>query len=155
MDAATLVGLGTLTTAVVGLGLVNLQLRAQRRATKAELGNLYVQRYWTIDDDLLLEPKESPKHKQHRHRYLRLFEDEFEAARLDFLDDKQWAVWHSVLDDQATADRVVEDLAVCDPEQGQFQHLRACIAQRQRESGSHRSPACAGMRPGPSGEVID
>jgi len=66
---------------------------------RAEFGNLYIERYWQIDDDLLLEPKGSERHRQHRHRYLRLFEDEFDVAYLDFLDPQQWEAWHSVLDD--------------------------------------------------------
>ncbi len=76
MDGATWIGLGTLVTAVVGLSLVAWQLREQRRGMRAEFGNLYIERYWQIDDHLLLEPKGSERHRQHRHRYLRLFEDE-------------------------------------------------------------------------------
>ena len=89
MDGATWIGLGTLVAAVVGLSLVAWQLREQRRGMRAEFGNLYIERYWQIDDDLLLEPKGSERHRQHRHRYLRLFEDEFDGAYLDFLDPRQ------------------------------------------------------------------
>jgi hypothetical protein len=31
------------------------QLHEQRRAVRAEFGNLYIQRYWDTDDALLLE----------------------------------------------------------------------------------------------------
>jgi hypothetical protein len=41
------------------------QLREQRRGMHAEFGNLYIVRYWQIDDDLLLEPKGSERHRQH------------------------------------------------------------------------------------------
>src|SRR3954468_16244014 len=106
MDSATWVGLGTMVIAIVGLSLVGWQLREQRRAMRAEFGNLYIQRYWQIDDDLLLEAKGSDRHKQHRHRYLRLFEDEFDVALLGFLDGEQWRAWHSVLDNPAALVRV-------------------------------------------------
>lgn len=96
MDSATWIGLGTLVTAVVGLSLVAWQLRDQRRAMRAEFGNFYIQRYWAIDDAMLLEPKGTDDHRRQRHRYLRLFEDEFDVASLGFLDDEQWAVWHGV-----------------------------------------------------------
>ena len=51
---------------------------------QAEFGNLYIQRYWNIDDDLLLALKGSEKHRRHGRRYLRLFEDEFDVASLGF-----------------------------------------------------------------------
>lgn len=57
MDGATWIGLGTLLTAIVGLSLVGWQLHEQRRTMRAEFGNLYIQRYWDIDDALLLEAK--------------------------------------------------------------------------------------------------
>ncbi len=66
MDGAAWIGLGTLVTAVVGLSLVAWQLREQRRGMRAEFGNVYIERYWQIDDDLLLEPKGSERHRQHR-----------------------------------------------------------------------------------------
>lgn len=142
MDGATWIGLGTLVTAIVGLSLVGWQLGEQRRSMRAEFGNLYVQRYWEIDDDLLLENKGSDRHKQHRHRYVRLFEDEFDAASLGFLDRQQWSVWHSVLDDTSSMVRVQGDLEVCDPDQHQFRRLRACIEQREREGATHDVSMC-------------
>lgn len=144
MDGATWIGLGTLVTAIVGLSLVGWQLREQRRTMRAEFGNLYVQRFWAIDDDLLLEDKGSNRHKQHRHRYLRLFEDEFDAAALGFLDRQQWRVWHSVIDEIGSMVRVQGDLGVCDPDEQQFRRLRACIEQRERERANHDVSMCAG-----------
>src|SRR5689334_21243876 len=107
------VGLGTLAVAMVGLALVVWQLREQRRGMRAEFGNLYVQRYWEIDDDLLLETKGSDRHRQHRHRYLRRFEDEYDVAALGFLDARQWQAWHGVLDADSSRERVKDDLEVC------------------------------------------
>jgi hypothetical protein len=147
MDGATWIGLGTLVTAIVGLSLVGWQLREQRRAMRAEFGNLYIQRYWDIDDALLLEAKGSDLHKQHRHRYLRLFEDEFDVATLGFLDRRQWSVWHSVLDDPRVLVRVQEDLHVCNPAEDQFRRLRTCIRQRDREGVAHDAANCSGTSP--------
>ena len=144
MDADLWMGLGTLTVAVVGLGLVVWQLREQRRGMRAEFGNLYVQRYWEIDDDLLLERKGTDKHRQHRHRYLRLFEDEFDVAALGFLDSRQWEAWHGVLDADGSRARVKDDLEVCDPDGYSFMRLRACIAQRDGDRSAHSVEECRG-----------
>jgi hypothetical protein len=57
VDNATWVAIGTLAVAVAGLGLIIEQLRLQRRAMRAEFGNLYIERYWQIDDELLLEER--------------------------------------------------------------------------------------------------
>lgn len=86
----TSVGLefGTLAVAVVGVVGGLMALRQGNRQQRLELGNLYIQRYWAIDDDLLRLPKGSPEHKQARHRYLRLCDDEFEAARRGWVDPK-------------------------------------------------------------------
>lgn len=144
MDGATWIGLGTLVTAIVGLSLVGWQLREQRRAMRAEFGNLYIQRYWEIDDALLLETKGSERHKQHRHRYLRLFEDEFDVASPGFLDREQWKAWHSLLDDMSALARVKDDLHVCNPAEDQFERLRACIGQRDRDGRAHDVSKCIG-----------
>lgn len=144
MDSATWIGLGTLVTAIVGLSLVAWQLREQRSAMRAEFGNMYIEHYWQIDDNLLFEPKGSDRHRQHRHRYLRLFEDEFDVANLGFLDVPQWRAWHGVLDDAPALDLVKDDLRVCDPEAAAFRRLRACIAQRDRDSRGHDASNCAG-----------
>lgn len=144
MDAATWIGLATLTAAVVGLTLVVRQLREQRRAMRVELGNLYIQRFWQIDDDLLLEPKGTKRHNQHRHRYLRLFEDEFDVAALDFLDERQWDVWHSVLDDPNALSLVESDLTLCSPAGDNFVRLRRCIQQRVQDGRRHGVGECQG-----------
>lgn len=144
MAAPTWISLATLTTAVVGLGVVVWQLREQRRAMQVELGNLYIQRFWAIDDDLLLEPKGTKLHDLHRHRYLRPFEDEFDVATLDFLDERQWDVWHSVLDDRHGLELVETDLAVCNPAGDQFRRLRRCVRQRTQDRPQHDVSECQG-----------
>lgn len=143
MDASTWFGLGTLITAVVGLGLVTRQLSEQRRTMKAALGNLYIQRFWDISDAMLYEEKGTKRHTQSRRRYLQLFEDEFEVARLDFLDKREWHVWHAVLDEDRLRERVQDDLTVCDPEGQEFELLRACLAQRDLYKQSHPASRCS------------
>jgi len=144
VDGANWIGLGTLLTAVLGVCFVGWQLGEQRRAMRAEFGNLYIQRYWSIDDDLMLADKNSPVHAQHRHRYLRLFEDEFDVASLGFLDKKQWRAWHSVLDSHKMLARLEDDLAVCNPDGDEFDRLRSCLAQRKREDEPHDVSRCLG-----------
>lgn len=146
MDSATWLGLGTLDTAVIGLTLVGWQLREQRRGMRAEFGNLYIERYWQIDDALLLERKGTEKHRQHRHRYLRLFEDEFDVATLGFLDADQWRAWHAVLDDSKAQLRIKDDLNVCNPSDDQFRRIRACLKQRDTEGGAHGIADCWGSK---------
>lgn len=144
VDIATWIGLGTLVTAIIGLRFVGRQLREQQRTLRAELGNLYIERYWQIDDDLLLERKGSKRHRQHRHRYLRLFEDEFDVAKLGFLDPEQWRVWHGVLSDEGARELIRDDLRVCDPKGDSFRRLRACITQRERDAADHDVRHCEG-----------
>ncbi len=146
MDVPSWIGLGTLLTAAVGLALVGWQLREQRRALRADFGNLYIQRYWEIDDALLLEPKDTERHRRHRHRYLRLFEDEFDVAGLGFLDAQQWRAWHSILDEPKAMALVRDDLRTCDEAGERFQNLRACIAQRDAEGRPHDIASCSGTR---------
>jgi hypothetical protein len=143
MDGASWLGLGTLVTAVVGLSLVAWQLQQQRRTMRADFGNLYIQRYWQIDDALLLEAKGSEQHRQHRHRYLRLFEDEFDVFHLGFLDHSQWRAWHSVLNNPHDLSLVKEDLEVCNPQGDEFERLRACVSQRERDGSGHDIKRCA------------
>jgi hypothetical protein len=146
MNGATWIGLGTLGAAVVGLSLVGWQLRLQRIAMQAEFGNLYIQRYWSIDDDLLIALKGSEEHRRHRHRYLRLFEDEFDVASLGFLNPHQWRAWHAVLDGEKALVRVKDDLKVCNPAEDEYELLRACIRQRDREETIHGVANCLGRK---------
>lgn len=120
--------LGTLVVAVVGVSLAIPQLRQGNRQQLLELGGLYIQRYWQIDDDLLRLPKGSPEHTHPRHRYLRLCEDELEAARNGWLDPKQWWVWHSWLAREAAQGQLRSDLEACDRDGTGFDHIRCCLA---------------------------
>jgi hypothetical protein len=127
VDLTAGLGFGTLVVAVVGVVGGLLALRQGNRQQMLELGNLYIQRYWTIDDDLLRLRKGTPEHKQARHRYLRLCEDEYEGARRDWFDGSQWTTWHEWLTAPNTREIVADDLKVCDPEETRFECLRACL----------------------------
>lgn len=141
----------TALAATVGLFFAGWQLREQTRQKRLNLGQFYIERYWSIDDQLLLATKGASDHRQHRHRYLRLFEDEFDAARLKWLDAEQWTVWHAYLDNPQQAELVADDLAICDPEGQNFVLLRTCLHQRANDGRPHRSKTCAaGPESGPS-----
>ena len=139
MDLSLGLELGTLVVAVIGVVGGLMALRQGNRQQLLELGNLYIQRYWAIDDDLLRLPKGSTEHKQARHRYLRLCEDEFEAARRGWFDESQWTAWHGWLADPATAVVITEDLEVCDPKANRFEYVRACL----KSGPAHPWKTCA------------
>lgn len=121
-------GLGTLVTAVLGVILGLRQLKRSQRLERLELGNLYVQRYWEIDDAMLLTEKGSDEHRRHRRRYLRLCDDEFEAARQDWLDPDQWAVWHSFLSQDSGRRKLEADLASLGAGGTEFEFVRTCLS---------------------------
>ena len=83
--------------AAIGLLLTARQLKIQNRQHRLELGGLYINRFWSVDDELTMaDPASEPeRYKRLRIPYLKLCEDEFDAARLGWLDPQQWAVWHS------------------------------------------------------------
>lgn len=128
MDLSSLIlETSTLVVAVGGVTLAMRELRQGNRQQRLELGNLYIQRYWQIDDDMLRLPKGSQEHTHSRHRYLRLCEDEFEAARNGWLDDAQWAVWHSWLTRENGQWQLKSDLDACDLSAAGFEHVRNCL----------------------------
>ena len=120
-----LIDLLTLTIAGVGVGLGLRQLRLHSRQQNLELSHLYLQRYWEIDDSRLMAGENDTVH---RHRYLILCEDEYDAARGKWLDMQLWEEWHSWLARTGSRPRLESDLeAVADGEKN-FEHLRACLA---------------------------
>lgn len=141
---ATVLGAGL---AAVGLGLAARQLRIQNRQRLLELGNFYIARYWQIDDDLLLTVKGTAEHTRQRHRYLRLSEDEYDAARLGWLDGEQWSVWHRQFLTKTSSTHLESDLSVCDPEGQAFTKIRACLGQLRSDGKSHEWGDCAARRP--------
>lgn len=139
---ATVTAIAAVFIAGIGIILTMLQLRRQTRQLKLELGNLYLMRYWQIDDDLLISIKGTEDHGRHRHRYLRLCEDEFEAAGRKWLESGQWAVWHEWLVSPQSIGRLVSDLNFCDPGVTRFNSIRKCIAQVHTEGRVHSAGTC-------------
>ena len=130
----------------VGVPALYVQMRLQLRQRKLELGNFYIQRFWEIDDAMLLEPKGSDSHRRQRHRYLRLCEDEYDAASYRWLDPMHWTIWHQWLTSPKGASALEDDLAVCDPEAERFPSVRACLAQVRAEGTSHSIDSCAAAK---------
>lgn len=139
MDTATLLLLGLLLVACVGLK----QLVDIKRASRAAASSAYVQRYWQIADDL--RRAGSDPHRIHEDpRYLQLLDDELAVAAIGLLEEQQWATWHGVLDEEPARTRVVDALQVCDPGTVGFPRLRRCLDQRQRDGARHDISRCAG-----------
>ena len=134
--------LAAVVVAAIGLLLTAQQLRIQNRQRLLELGNFYIARYWQIDDDLLLTKRTDEAHKGHRHRYLRLCEDEYDAARAKWLDSEQWAIWHMGLVGERSRELLEDDLSVRDPKLEAFVSLRTCLAQVERQGEPHSSERC-------------
>ncbi len=139
MDTATLLLLGLLLVACVGLK----QIVDVKRASRAAASGVYVQRYWQIADDVRRAGGD-PRQVQGDPRYLELLEDELAVAAIGLLDEQQWATWHGVLDEEPARTRVVDALHVCDPETVAFPRLRRCLDQRQRDGARHDISRCTG-----------
>jgi hypothetical protein len=79
--------------AAFGVPALFVQMRLQLQQRKLELGNFYIQRYWEIDDAMLTAPpKRTDSHRHKPHRYLRLCEDEYDAASYGWLDPMHWKI---------------------------------------------------------------
>lgn len=117
----------TFVVAFVGVVGGLYALRQANRQRRLDLGSLYLQRYWEIDDDLLQLDKGTLEHNHARHRYLRLCEDELEAAHRGWLERSQWEAWHDWVASVVAQPRLVADLEVCDQGHERFEYLRACL----------------------------
>jgi hypothetical protein len=78
----------------VGVLLAAWGLRVQARQRKISLTQLYVKRFWELDDAVRLAKADGAPLSVHHERYLRLCEDEYEIARLGWIELKVWDVWH-------------------------------------------------------------
>jgi hypothetical protein len=105
---------------------------AQSRARKFGLAQVYIQRYWQIDDDFIQEGLPSPGSADAR-RYLRLCEDEFDAARLGWVDVAVWRAWHAGIRLQ------VKELGLEEDASG-YAQLQRCLCQRE-----HKATRCEGL----------
>ncbi len=107
-------------------------LWAQTRARKFELALVYVQQYWKIEEDLVRETPLSAT-KPSEHRYLRLCEDEFDAARQGWIDVAIWRIWHDGM--RSELEKVgLDQLA-------EFDQLHLCMSDENR----HEPTQCPGL----------
>ena len=105
----------------------------------------YSVRFWAIDDELTMtDPAADPeRYMRLQRRQLKLREDEFDAARLSWLDATQWAVWHSAY----LRPRVREQIESAIAQHGDdldLASLKACLGQT-KSTGPHASSNCAGL----------
>lgn len=125
--------IASLATAV-GVLVAAGSLIAQNRQRKSDLALKYIERYWQIDDSVRKDTEADSIEKQmHLSRYWRLCEDEFDIARVGWIDGRTWSFWHDGI-----------HLAVADhPEitSYNFPNLALC-----RESDSHRAWRCPGLQ---------
>jgi hypothetical protein len=104
---------------------------AQSRARKFGLAQVYIKRYWKIDDHLLQEGCPSPD-SANAGRYLRLCEDEFDAARQGWIDVAVWRAWHGSIQSQ------VRELGLNDVRK--YKQLQRCMDQP-----DHKATKCEGL----------
>ena len=131
--------------AAIGLLLTARQLKIQNRQHRLELGGLYINRFWSVDDELTMaDPASEPeRYKRLRIRYLKLCEDEFDAARLGWLDPQQWAVWHSEY--LRASLRAELESAIRDHGDAlDLRSLKACLAQT-ASVGPHDAQTCSAL----------
>jgi hypothetical protein len=135
--------------AAVGLLLTARQLKIQNRQHRLELGTVYINRFWAVDDELTMtDPASEPeRYKRLRVRYLKLCEDEFDAARLGWLDPQQWAVWHSAYLRPSLRSEL-ESAILDHGDTLDLPSLKACLAQT-ASAGTHDPRMCSalGTRP--------
>ena len=113
--------------AALGLVFVGWQIRLQTRAEKEGLTHAYLPRYWEIDDCVRSPGIPEDERNYHLARYLRLTEDEFEAARLGWLPTHRWEVWHEWLCDDRFRDELSTRVDTVGPPEGECMHLRRCL----------------------------
>ena len=125
--AEPLFAVATLAVAIWAAMAAIDQLKEARRQRKVQIGLQYLDRYWSISDDLLHATKGSHEHKQHQHRYLILCEDEYDAAREQWLEEGMWRQWHEWLASEVTRELTQRDLTNCADSVHEFRSVRACL----------------------------
>lgn len=111
-------------------------LFAQTQARKFGLAQVYIQRYWEIDDRFIEEGCPSPGSANAR-RYLRLCEDEFEVARQGWIDLGVWRTWHSGIRLQ---------VAELELDVSKYELLSQCVHTPEHQPSRCPSIRTAGMR---------
>ena len=129
----------------MALLLTARQLRIQNRQHRLEMGALYIGRFWSVDDELTMtDPASEPERfRRLRMRYLKLCEDEFDAARLGWLDPQQWAVWHSAYQRPSLRAELESDI-VKYGDGLDLPSLKACLAQT-ASAGPHDPQTCLAL----------
>lgn len=111
------------------------QLWESRRQRKVHIGLHYQARLWEIDDALLHSPKGTSPHRRHQYRYLTICEDELDAARHRWLEEKMWKSWHGWLASSQARTTLNEDLKATQGEgQPPFNYVRECLATPENHS---------------------
>jgi hypothetical protein len=125
----------------VGVLIAAAGVLAQTRARKFGLAQVYSERYWQIDDHLLQEDRRHPGSAIAR-RYLRLCEDEFDAARLGWVDRAVWDAWHTGIRSQICELGLKKQVCELELENGaaQYAQLRRCLLQSE-----HIATNCKGL----------
>jgi hypothetical protein len=131
--------------AAVGLLLTARQLKIQNRQHRLELGTLYINRFWSVDDELTMtDPATEPeRYNRLRIRYLKLCEDEFDVAGLGWLDPQQWAVWHSAYL-RPSLHAELESAVLDHGDDLDLRSLKACLAQT-ASAGPHDPRTCSAL----------
>lgn len=91
--------IASVVTAVAVIFVV-FQLVGDRNSRHREFENLYVQRYWSLTDQLSFDPWSKPTRRSLSERdhglcraYLRLCEDEVELRIHGYVTDQTWTLW--------------------------------------------------------------
>ncbi|BBX48055.1 hypothetical protein GCM10009641_09010 [Mycobacterium cookii] len=114
----------------VGVFIAAAGLFAQTRARKFGLAQVYIKRYWEVAE-LFVEDDRLRHDSTYARRYLRLREDEFDAARLGWVDIAVWRAWHEGIRSQVKTERFEVD------KYGQLKHCT--------ERNDHEAAKCPGL----------
>lgn len=117
------------TAIAVIVAAVSLLFQVNQR--KMTLAQMYVERYWQIDDAFTEAKEAGASLEIHQERYLRLCEDEYEIARLGWVTHSVWQVWHEGI------------VANLDPQtipSARYRFLRQCFDRHDGHTG-HQCPA--------------
>lgn len=127
---ARLIGQVAGVATAVAVLIAALSLFAQSRSRKFGLAQVYIERYWAVDEYLLHNPRPAADSPD-AHRYLRLCEDEFDAARQGWIDVAIWRTWHAGIRSQ------VQEL---DLDVREFDQVKQCLDQPE-----HPPTRCNGL----------
>lgn len=115
----------------LGVFIAAAGLFAQTRARKFGLAQVYIKRYWEVDE-LFVQDERQRHDSTYARRYLRLCEDEFDAARLGWVDIAVWRAWHEGIRSQVGEQRF---------DVSKYGQLARCIEQRK----DHEPTKCPGF----------